>query len=201
VTTEIFLDAAAAAAPLLRVPALTQRWTQPSALAEFRISGLAGHFARAVLNVERYLGAPPPAEEPTLDAVSYFRTAGGPDVGDPSAETHRIIRERGEQDASGGPERLADRYDAARASLATRLPDLAEDQPVLMFGRYVLSLRECLVTRLVELVVHARRPGGQPRSTHADVQRRGGRLGDHDARPDIATAPRLAAGAADPGSV
>jgi hypothetical protein len=155
VTTEIFLDAAAAAAPLLRVPALTQRWTQPSALAEFRISGLAGHFARAVLNVERYLGAPPPAEEPTLDAVSYFRTAGGPDVGDPSAETHRIIRERGEQDASGGPERLADRYDAARASLATRLPDLAEDQPVLMFGRYVLSLRECLVTRLVELVVHA----------------------------------------------
>jgi hypothetical protein len=155
VVTKVFLDAAAAAAALLRAPALTGRWTEPSVLTEFRISGLAGHLARAVLNVERYLDAPVPAGMPILDAVSYFGTAGGPDVDDPSAAVHRLIRERGEQDAAGGPADLADRFDAARARLSVRLPQLAQDQPVLMFGRHVLPLDQCLLTRLVELVVHA----------------------------------------------
>ncbi|GAB1644932.1 maleylpyruvate isomerase N-terminal domain-containing protein [Krasilnikovia sp. MM14-A1259] len=154
-TTKIFLDSAAAVAPLLRAPELATRWAEPSALTEFRISGLAGHLARAVFNVERYLDADAITEPPTLDAVSYFRTAGGPDADDPQATVHRLIRERGEQDAANGPLDLADRYDAARARLAQRLADLDGDRPVLMFGRYVLTLHECLLTRLVELVVHA----------------------------------------------
>lgn len=153
--TSVFLAAAAAVAPLLRAPELAARWGQPSALAEFRTSGLAGHLARAVFNVERYLDAPVPAGAPMSDAVSYFRTAGGPDTDDPSAAAHRTIRERGEQDATGGPVELADRYDATRARLAERLAHVPGDQPVLMFGRQVLPLRECLLTRLVELVVHA----------------------------------------------
>jgi uncharacterized protein (TIGR03083 family) len=156
VVTEIFLASAAVAGRLLRAPELAVRWTRPSALAEFRNSGLAGHLARAVLNVERYLDTPPTTGDRPLDAVSYFRAA-GPDIDDAdtlSAAVHRSVRERGEQDAAGGPADLADRYDAARSRLAVRLPGLPQDQPVLMFGRYVLPLRECLVTRLVELVVH-----------------------------------------------
>jgi hypothetical protein len=155
VVTTVFLDAAAAVAPLLRAPELAARWTRPSALAEFRTSGLAGHLARAVFNVERYLDVPVTAGPPVLDAVSYFRTAGGPDVDDLSAAVHRTIRERGEQDAGSGPADLADRYDAARTRLAVRLPGLPEDRPVLMLGQYVLPLRQCLLTRLLELVVHA----------------------------------------------
>lgn len=50
---------------------------------------------------------------------------------------------------------LADRYDAAQPRLAVRLPQLPQDQPVPMFGRCVLPLREALLTRLIELVVHA----------------------------------------------
>ena len=170
VVTEIFLASAEVAGRLLRAPELAVWWTRPSALAEFRTSGLAGHLARAVLNVERYLdtpvttGARPLSRPP--DAVSYFRPAGGGPGGDDpdnashdvpdsaSAAVRRTIRERGEQEAAGGPAALADRYDATRARLAVRLPVLPDDQPVLMFGRCVLPLRECLITRLVELVVH-----------------------------------------------
>jgi uncharacterized protein (TIGR03083 family) len=156
VVTEIFLASAAVAGRLLRAPELAACWTRPSALAEFRTSGLAGHLARAVLNVERYLDTPLTTDDRPLDAVSYFRPA-DPDIDDAdalSAAVHRTVRERGEQDAAGGPADLADRYDAARARLAVRLPGLPPDQPVLMFGRAVLPLQECLVTRLVELVVH-----------------------------------------------
>jgi hypothetical protein len=154
VESEVFLASAAAVAPLLRAPALADRWTQPSVLAEFRISGLAGHLARAVLNVERYLDAPQIADVPLLDAVSYF-TAGSPDADDPSADVHRLIRDRGEQEAAYGPIDLANRYDATRARLAVRLSQLPQDQPVPMFGRCVLPLGESLLTRLIELVVHA----------------------------------------------
>ena len=151
---DVFLATAGAVAPLLRTPELEQRWTEPSALAGFRISGLAGHLARAVLNVERYLDAPAPVDVPMLDAVTYFREAGA-DADDPADPIHSIIRERGEQDAAVGHAGLAVRFDAARARLSGPLGMLPDDQPVLMFGRHLLPLDQCLLTRLVELVVHA----------------------------------------------
>jgi hypothetical protein len=155
VTADLFLAAAEVVAPLLRAPELAARWHEASALAEFRTSGLAGHTARAVLNVERYLDAEVPAGASALDAVSYFLTASGPDVENPASTMNQSIRERGEQEAAGGPQALADAYDGVRARLADRLPGLPGDRPVLMFGRYVLPLHECLLTRLVEIVVHA----------------------------------------------
>jgi Mycothiol maleylpyruvate isomerase N-terminal domain len=151
----LFLAAAEAVAPLLRAPELAARWDEPSALMDFRTSGLAGHMARAVLNVERYLDAAVTPGAVQLDAVQYFLASGGSNTDDPSSSVNRTIRERGEQEAAGGPRALADAYDAARVRLAERLAGLRGDQPVLMFGRYVLPLEECLVTRLVELVVHA----------------------------------------------
>ncbi|MBX6750965.1 MAG: maleylpyruvate isomerase N-terminal domain-containing protein [Micromonosporaceae bacterium] len=152
---ELFLASAEAVAPLLRAPELTAHWNQPSALADFPTSGLAGHTARAVLNVERYLDAEVPSGAAQLDAVEYFLTASSADVENPASAMNQAIRERGEQEAASGPQALVDAYDAARARLAARLPGLPGDQPVLMFGRYVLPLEECLLTRLVELVVHA----------------------------------------------
>ncbi len=155
VTGATFLATAAAVAPLFRTPELAARWHDPSALADFRTSGLAGHLARAVLNVERYLDAAVPTGIPSMDAVSYFVGVGGPTPGDRDLHANRVIRERGEQDAGTGADDLADRFDAARARLGDRLPPLAGDRPTLMFDRYVLPLDEVLRTRVVELVVHA----------------------------------------------
>ncbi|MDQ0911533.1 hypothetical protein QFZ22_007518 [Streptomyces canus] len=59
-----FLDTAGVASVLLRSPVLAERWERPSALDRFRVSGLAGHLARAVLNVERWLAEPVPAGRP-----------------------------------------------------------------------------------------------------------------------------------------
>ena len=45
---EAYLSAAGTVAELLRSPALADAWSAPSALAEFRVSGLAGHLGRGV---------------------------------------------------------------------------------------------------------------------------------------------------------
>ncbi|GGR10006.1 hypothetical protein [Streptomyces aurantiogriseus] len=65
-----FLNTAEVASGLLRSPVLAERWERPSALAQFRVSGLAGHLARAVFNVERWLAEPPPAGGTSIDAVA-----------------------------------------------------------------------------------------------------------------------------------
>jgi hypothetical protein len=154
VIAEAFLDTAAVVSPLLRSPELAAGWGSPSVLADFGISGLAGHLARAVFNVERYLDTPLPAEFIEVDAVRYYllQVDEGPD--DP---VRRSIRERGEQDAGSGAADLADRFDDARGRLATRLRALPADHPVAVlaaYGRFRLRLDECLITRLVELAVH-----------------------------------------------
>lgn len=154
-TASTFLLAADAVAPLLRTHDLAVRWGEPSVLADFRISGLAGHLARAVFNVERYLDEPDVPDATPMDAVTYFIRVGGPEPGDRDAAANRVIRERGEQDAGTGADDLAIRFEAARERLGKRLPHLSGDRPTLMFGRYVLPLDEVLRTRVVELVVHA----------------------------------------------
>src|SRR5207248_504116 len=56
----LFSQAVDAAAPLLAEPALTGRFEQPSALAEFSVRGLAGHLLRAMTSAETYLDRPQP---------------------------------------------------------------------------------------------------------------------------------------------
>jgi hypothetical protein len=147
-----FLDTAEVVSGLLHSPVLTERWERPSALAQFRVSGLAGHLARAVFNVERWVAEPPQADGTPIDAVAYFLAGVGP-APDLDDAVPRRIREVGEQEAAGGPAALAEEFDTARTRLTALLPTLSLDRPVGVFA-HVLPLDQCLLTRLVELVVH-----------------------------------------------
>ncbi|GAB3136600.1 maleylpyruvate isomerase N-terminal domain-containing protein [Microbispora hainanensis] len=147
-----FLDTAEVVSGLLHAPALTERWERPSALARFRVSGLAGHLARAVFNVERWVAEPPQPDGTPIDAVAYF-LAGARPTPDLDDAVPRRIRELGEQEAADGPVALVEEFDAARARLTSLLPALPPDRPVGVFA-HVLPLDQCLLTRLVELVVH-----------------------------------------------
>jgi hypothetical protein len=121
-------------------------------LAQFRVSGLAGHLARAVSNVERWLAEMPPADGAPINAVAYFLSGTGPAPHLEDAVPRRI-REVGEQEAADGPAALAEEFDAARARLAVQPPTMPLDRPVGVFA-HVLPLDQCLLTRLVELAVH-----------------------------------------------
>ena len=148
-----FLSAARTAGALLHSPELAESWTKPSALAEFGVSGLAGHLAGQVGNVTRFLDAPVPADAPVMDGIRYYSQHGS-EV-DVYSEDNTRIRVLSEEFAGPSAAELAARYDASVETVATRLDGLAEDRLVLLFNRWVLPLDQCLLTRILELVVHA----------------------------------------------
>jgi len=152
VILDSYLATAAVASPLLRSPQLADRWTRPSALAEFAVSGLAGHLTQGVFTVETFLDSPALPDVAPIDAVHYY-LLGDSDapIDDPIKQG---IRTLGERRASVGPARLADDYDESRQRLATRLATTDLATPVTLFDRWVLPLDQLLVTRMVELAVH-----------------------------------------------
>jgi hypothetical protein len=149
---DAYLATAAAASPLLRSPELVQSWTRPSALAEFTVSGLAGHLAYGAFIVEQFLDTPPLPDVAPIGAVAFYL------LGDPDAPTDDPVKERirflSEQRAAEGPAALADAYDQCRERLAARLPGLEPGLNVTVLRRWMLPLDQCLLTRIIELVVH-----------------------------------------------
>ncbi|WP_131740666.1 maleylpyruvate isomerase N-terminal domain-containing protein [Actinomadura roseirufa] len=153
-TRDDFLAAARVAAALLREPAVAEAWDGPSALPEFSVGGLAGHLGFQIAGLAALLAEPPGDEEPVSLLDHYGRSSwlgAGPD-----AEINVRIRGGGERAAQGGPEALAARVDAALAELSAGLPAAAERPvPLRLWGAWSLMLDDLLVTRMLELVVHA----------------------------------------------
>ena len=151
----LFCDAADAAGPLLAEPALNERFDAASALAEFSVRGLAGHLLRAMTSAERYIDEPEPAgRAEAVSAAEYYARTVEPG-GDLGSDFHRAIRQRGEEaapaEATDCPGVWTDTAVRLRARLAAERPD----RLVQVYGGLVLTLDEYLVTRLIELVVHA----------------------------------------------
>lgn len=151
---DVFHEAAGAAERLIGHDVVAARWEQSSVLDGYTVAGLAGHLARAVLTVERYLDAPAPtADSDYTDAAGYFTNVLGTD--DPiDSERHRRIRARGAETAADGPEALATELGDARLRLEGRLSPAVMTQPIQARDGIAVTVGEYLKTRVVELVVH-----------------------------------------------
>jgi hypothetical protein len=75
--TAVYLDAAAAAATLIASPEVAARWTEPSALSEMAISGLAGHLARQIIGIPVRLAQrePAPAGTEVITVLDHYARA------------------------------------------------------------------------------------------------------------------------------
>lgn len=128
------------------------KWAEQSALVGYSVGGLAGHLARAVLTVDRYLDQPAPVGEP-VDAASYFvRVLGGHDP--VASDLHRAVRNRAVAEAAEGPTALVARVAAARRDLQVRLGATDGAATIAVLDDAVMSVEGYLQTRLVELVIH-----------------------------------------------
>lgn len=148
-----YLRAARSAAQLLADPAVAAAWEKPSALAEFRVSGLAGHLGRQVTRVVE-LAAAGPADEAPIGLLDHFgrSTWVGATLSDPTSVG---VREGGEKDAAGGPAALAGHIAALVTDLEEVLPTLPADLVVaLPWAGWALRFDDFLVTRLLEIAVH-----------------------------------------------
>jgi Mycothiol maleylpyruvate isomerase N-terminal domain len=151
---EQFLAAARSAAALLAQPAVAAAWDQPSALPDFAVSGLAGHLARQVVWVPRLLAVPAP-DQPPISLAAHYARAGWAGTG-PGSAANTGIRADGEAEAADGAGALAARVADAVTALAAVLPAGPPGRLVhLPWGPWSLTLDDFLVTRLMELAVHA----------------------------------------------
>ena len=152
---ESYLAAADAAAKLLAHPAVADSWDQPSALAGYTVSGLAGHLAGQVNVVAKVLDGPdldPDTEPiPALDHLLNGRWLNA----EPDGETHLRIRAGGVQYAQVGPQKLAEQTADVLDRLRRELPGQPERRVVQFpWGPPALLLDDLLLNRMMEIVVH-----------------------------------------------
>jgi len=148
-----YLVAAQAAVALLREPAVAAQWGSQSALEHFAVSGLAGHLARSITQMQRIL-ADPPGVGPAIPLLDHFARSAWTASSSPEEQVHIEIRSRGEGTAGEGPAVLAEKSQTALAWLQQRLPAEAADRVVELRGAWCLTLDDFLTTRLLETVVH-----------------------------------------------
>jgi len=146
----VFLQTIAATRPVIASLGVARRWDEPSALREFSVRGLAGHLVRAVLTVDSYLERPEPGDEAPISAATYYANL-DPDISSPR---NVAIRQRGEELADGGPERLITEFDQVVCRLEERLRHEPDDRLVTVAGDDTMRLNDYLATRIVELAVH-----------------------------------------------
>ena len=151
---QVYLDAASTAADLLADPAVDRDWSRPSALAKMSVGGLAAHLGAQVLNVSAALAQDGPDEPPIGLLDHYARVAWlGADL---DSEANSGIRAGSESQAADGAlalvTRVREEVDRLRPRLAAEPPGRVVRLP---WTGWSLSLDDLLVTRLMEIAVHA----------------------------------------------
>jgi len=153
---EAFAQAADLTAELLADPAVAVAWDRPSALKHYSVRGLSGHLFWPELALPGLLAEPVPTE-PVIPLREYYLERVIWLDADPDAPVSGRIRQGGEVMAADGHAALHARVHDALVLLRTEVPKAPASRPVHIpsWGDWSLELDDFLLTRLMELVVHA----------------------------------------------
>ena len=150
---ENYLSAAEIAVGLLSDPAVASAWERPSALERLTVGGLAAHLSQQIVFVPQVLASPVDGAPITLlEHYSRVKWRGA----DLDQETNVGIREGSEALAEHGPGEVAGHAAAAVTVLRQALPAEPPGRAVfLSYAGWALTLGDYLVTRMMEISVHA----------------------------------------------
>jgi len=145
-----------ATAAVVSSPEVAAAWTEPSALAGYRVGELAAHTLLATARLEVVLGEDPPTGGTVVDLPGFYGTNRVDDPSDTEAGHHPFIRAMAADAAGRGATAVADELLGVLGRLR---PALAGEDPgrlvsVLNVRDGATPLRDYLRTRVVELVVH-----------------------------------------------
>jgi hypothetical protein len=160
---EAFLATAAEARGLIAERAVAAKWREPSALDDLDVGAVAGHLARAAFVVTGYLDASDASDPGSrsagdgtdlVTADRYFEQVIAA-AAVSADDMHAGIRARAAEEAAEGQEALIARLDATLQALDARLASEPTERTVTVALGITMPLDEYLVTRMIELVVHA----------------------------------------------
>ena len=149
-----FVIAATTVADLLARPEVAAAWDRPSALASWKVSGLAGHLGDQCPLAVGLLGADESDQEPiTLDG--HYRRAAWVDAGVDDVVSVNI-RAAGERNAAEGLHALRTRVREAVDLLPAVLAATRPDRAVLIpWQGWALRRDDFLTVRMMEITVHS----------------------------------------------
>lgn len=148
---DAYLSAAETAATLLREPALSVRWAEPSALADYSTGGLARHLAYQIVATVPFLAAAPGTS--AIPVIDHYTRNAWVTSGVNGTDNVEIRRRNERIAAETTAQALADDTDAALAKLRDIVP-AEPPQRIVDVGDWGLAVDDFLLTRVMELVVH-----------------------------------------------
>jgi len=149
-----YLHAARTGLALVEDPAVAKSWTEPSALEEFTVGGLAAHLSQQLTSITASLSADH-AGKSAIGLFDHYDRALWL-AADIDNEYNTGIRDGGEKAAEAGPAAVIDQARNALAVLEAALPGMDGTEPS---GHarwpHAMVLDDLLRTRILELVVHS----------------------------------------------
>lgn len=151
---QAFVDAARTATALVLQPEVELRWREPSALPEMTIGALTSHLAAQVVSaVAGVLDPTVASSEQPVGLLDHYERAAW--VGAPLDDDANVtIREGAERTAADGYAGTRARLDRACHQLDP-WPPKAPTAVAMPWWNWSLTLDDFLLTRMMELVVHA----------------------------------------------
>lgn len=147
-----FADAVDVATGLVLMPEVAARWEAESACADLSVGALARHVVSQWFNANRLLRAP--AGDAPIPAVEHYaRAAWVSSRHDDEANVE--IRRGSEELAAEGPDAMRTLIEKLRPELAEVLASDCSGPVLVPWQGWSLSEDDFLLTRLMELVVHA----------------------------------------------
>ncbi len=149
---DLVIEATTAAADLLALPEVGQRWDEPSALEGMTVGALSAHLVRAAGAVIAYLDRTDPAAQPEtpddlLTPITYFHAA----IDSP---IHEQIKDVSANESEIGPEAMAAKCRDLVATMQERFAAEPADRLVGALGGRLLTLDDFCRTRLIEVLMH-----------------------------------------------
>jgi hypothetical protein len=149
------IHAAGLVADLVSRPEVSAAWTRESSCAGMTVGGLARHLVGQAVYAADLVRADPAqgADAPTITLLDHYARAAWLHE-DLDSDTNRFVREKSDAQAAEGPEAAV----ALQRDAVARLPEALFDPPTTTYVPWQgwrLSTDDFLVTRLMEMVVHA----------------------------------------------
>jgi hypothetical protein len=150
---DIVVRATDLVAGLVARPEVSAAWTDESSCAGMSVGGLAQHLVSQPVNVVRLLTTDVPEGTETIDVLEHYARAAWTreDLG---GDTNTSIRATSDEQAAEGPDAARQLVSGAREQLATALA-VAPPTVYIPWQGWALDTDDFLVTRLMEMVVHA----------------------------------------------
>jgi uncharacterized protein (TIGR03083 family) len=156
-TDDAFFAACGLALEVVGAAPVAQAWEAPSAVEGYTVGALAAHVYAAILLFESAVEKPEPHGARLLTLTDFYSLNRVEDRSEIESEFNQAIRADAVRRAEGGPAEVVALFTALVGRLRTTLVDLPSDRlvPVWRVQDGATRLSDYLLTRIVELVVHA----------------------------------------------